>query len=160
MVLKLMAYGTLGYMKDRWNLFDGLVVTGSLLTLAFATRYVFALQLLRAFRVLRLVRLIKRATMLRTMFETLFISMPSMANILLLMLLIFWIYAVIGVSVFGDTREGEGLGRAANFNSFATALLTLFQVATGEGWDVVMDDSGVEWPYCTKSFTGASGRLV
>jgi hypothetical protein len=54
------------------------------------------------------------------------------------MLLLFFIYAVAGMSLFGSVKWGEYLGRRANFSTFPAALLTLFRMLTGENWNGIM----------------------
>lgn len=46
-----------------------------------------------------------------------------------------FVYGVVGMSLFGGVRRGEYLGADANFDGMGRALLTLFRMITGEGWD-------------------------
>lgn len=86
----------------------------------------------------RILRLIKRATQLQIIFYTLLDSMTSLGSLGLLLLLFFFMFAVIGMQNFGLARIGppqSSLNVHVNFQTFSTAFLTLTRCATGEEWD-------------------------
>jgi hypothetical protein len=73
--------------------------------------------------------------------QTLFYSLPALANVGTLMVLFFFIYAVMAMSLFGQVKYSEGgpfLSDHANFSNFPLALLTLFRMTTGESWNGIM----------------------
>jgi len=114
------------YFRSGWNLFDFSVVVLSLLP---ATGELAMLaRLARLFRVLRLVTTLPE---LRLIVATLIRSIPSMGNVILLMGLIFYIYAVAGYHLFHehDPEHWRNLGISA---------LTLFRIVTLEDWTDVM----------------------
>lgn len=115
------------YFGNGWNLFDFTVVVLSLIP---ATGE-FAL-VARLVRVLRVLRLVSTVPQLRLIVATLVRSIPSMGHVIVLMSIIFYIYAVTGYHLFheNDAEKWGTLGRA---------LLTLFQIVTLEGWVEVMD---------------------
>ena len=115
------------YFGNGWNLFDFTVVVLSLIP---ATGE-FAL-VARLVRVLRVLRLVSAVPQLRLIVATLVRSIPSMGHVILLMSIIFYIYAVTGFHLF---REHD----AAHWGTLGAALLTLFQMVTLEGWVEVMD---------------------
>lgn len=96
---------------------------------------------LRVFRVVRLLRLVPKAQGLRTLFQTLTFSFPSLFNVGTVLSLFFFIYATAGVQLFGQIKRGTYLNRHANFEHFGRALLTLFRMATGEAWNGIMHDA-------------------
>jgi hypothetical protein len=154
MLLKMLAFHLSGYFSDSWNRFDGFLVVFSLLMYFFAGEFQFAGQITRLFRLLRLIKLIKKATALKSLLEALYISLPALANICLLVLLIMWIFAVIGVAQFGDLKEGialSTLASACSFEGFVPAIITLFNLLVGENWDTLLDEASIEFPYCTPS---------
>jgi voltage-gated sodium channel len=114
------------YFGDGWNLFDFSVIVFSLIP---ATGE-FAL-VARLVRVLRVLRLVSAVPQLRLIVATLVRSIPSMAHVILLMSVIFYIYAVTGFHLFGDDD-------AEHWGTLGTSLLTLFQMVTLEGWVEVM----------------------
>merc|ERR1719181_2674739 len=79
-----------------------------------------------AFRVLRLVRavrLVRSVPGIRAMFLTIWLSLPSLLNVGSLLLLLFSLFAVIGVAAFGEAPDGEHINYHANFRSVPSALL-------------------------------------
>jgi voltage-gated sodium channel len=115
------------YFGDGWNLFDFSVVVLSLIP---ATGE-FAL-VARLIRVLRVLRLVSAMPQLRLIVATLVRSIPSMGHVLMLLAIIFYIYAITGFHLFHE-RDAEHWG------SLGAALLTLFQIVTLEGWVEVME---------------------
>ena len=114
------------YFGDGWNLFDFSVVVLSLIP---ATgEYAMIARLARLLRVARLVSTIPE---LRLIVSTLVRSIPSMGHVLLLMSIIFYIYAVAGYHIF---HEHDPI----HWNNLGLSLLTLFRVVTLEDWTDVM----------------------
>ena len=153
MLAKILAFQISGYLSDSWNKFDCTLVIFSVLMYFFAGQFQFAGQITRLFRLLRLIKLVKKATALKSLIEALYISLPALGNICLLVLLVMWIFAVIGVSQFGDLKEGYAIATeasASSFNGFVPALITLFNLLVGENWDNLLDEASTEYPYCTR----------
>ncbi|MFG6139180.1 ion transporter [Halomonas sp. B23F22_10] len=115
------------FFRKGWNVFDFLIVTASLIPLD-ESEMVLLARLLRIFRVLRLVSMIPE---LRVLLAALVKSIPRMGYVALLMFIIFYIYAAIGSFLFAEVD---------NFlwGNIATAMLTLFRIATFEDWTDVM----------------------
>jgi voltage-gated sodium channel len=123
------------YFRSGWNLFDFTVIVASLIP---ATEE-FAL-VARLVRVLRVLRLISTVPQLRLVVATLVRSIPSMGHVILLMSIIFYIYAVTGFHLFHGHDE-------EHWGTLGAALLTLFQMVTLEGWVDVMDTALESMPY-------------
>ena len=73
-------------------------------------------------------------------FNTFLITLPSLGSIGLLLLLILFIYTILGVEMFSMLRRQNTIDEWANFEGFTESFFTLIRVATGEGWNFVMDD--------------------
>ncbi len=114
------------YFGNKWNLFDFSVVLLSLVpaTGQFAT-------IARTARLLRVVRLISAVPELRLIVDTLVKSLPSMANVVMLMGVIFYIYAITGYHLFH-------LHDPQHWGNVGISLLTLFRIVTLEDWTDVM----------------------
>jgi len=114
------------YFGDGWNVFDFTIVVVSLIPASGDLA-----MLARLARLLRVLRLISMIPELRLIVTTLIRSIPSMGNIMLLMSLIFYIYAVAGYHLFHvhDPQHWDSLG---------LAMLTLFRIVTLEDWTDVM----------------------
>uniref|UniRef100_A0A8C3Y8K9 Voltage-dependent L-type calcium channel subunit alpha n=1 Tax=Catharus ustulatus TaxID=91951 RepID=A0A8C3Y8K9_CATUS len=152
MVLKLIAFKPkvgeetwLGYFSDPWNVFDFLIVIGSIIDVILSETNVkensrISITFFRLFRVMRLVKLLSRGEGIRTLLWTFIKSFQALPYVALLIVMLFFIYAVIGMQVFGkialnDTTE---INRNNNFQTFPQAVLLLFRCATGEAWQEIM----------------------
>ncbi|MGH1537561.1 MAG: ion transporter [Gammaproteobacteria bacterium] len=114
------------YFKNGWNLFDFSVIVLSLVP---ATGQ-FAM-IARLARLLRVLRLISALPELRLIVSTLLRSIPGMANVMLLMSVIFYIYAIMGFHLFHE-HDPE------HWRNVGISLLTLFRIVTLEDWTDVM----------------------
>lgn len=119
------------YFKDGWNIFDFSIVVLSLLpfilNLSFGAEAILLLRVLRLARIIRIFRFISVLKPLQMLVSTLFRSLPSMGYVALLIMIMFYIYGVIGVFIFGESDPGQ-------FGDLPTAILSLFQIITAEGW--------------------------
>jgi voltage-gated sodium channel len=114
------------FFKSGWNIFDLVIVVGSLIPSGGSG--VLLARLLRVFRVLRLVSMIPE---LRLLINALLKAIPRMGYIALLMFVIFYIYAAIGSIIFHSINE-------VLWGDVSISMLTLFRVATFEDWTDVM----------------------
>jgi len=94
----------------------------------------------RAFRVARLFRIVKRAKVLKIIIDTLIVTLPSVMNVGGLLLLIIYVYAILGMQILSGIKLGPFLNNRANFQTFGRSFLTLIRIATGEGWDYMLED--------------------
>lgn len=124
-----------GFFKDGWNLFDTLIVVGSLVPIANAQAVLIG-RLLRVFRVLRLVSVVPE---LRSLINALLKAIPRMGYIVLLMFIIFYIYGATGSLFFSGINE-------TLWGDVSIAMLTLFRVATFEDWTDVMYETMEVYP--------------
>ncbi|XP_039216843.1 voltage-dependent L-type calcium channel subunit alpha-1D isoform X10 [Crotalus tigris] len=94
----------------------------------------------RLFRVMRLVKLLSRGEGIRTLLWTFIKSFQALPYVALLIAMLFFIYAVIGMQVFGKValKDGSQINRNNNFQTFPQAVLLLFRCATGEAWQDIM----------------------
>ena len=123
------------YFGNGWNLFDFSIVVLSLIP---ATgEFALVARLIRVFRVLRLISAVPQ---LRLVVATLVRSIPSMGHVILLMSLVFYIYAVCGFHFFADDDP-------EHWGTLGAALLTLFQLVTLEGWVEVMETAMEAHPF-------------
>ena len=98
-VTKLLAIGFDNYFRVGWNAFDGLVVFGAVVCELF--NFAFATQGARMFRLARLVRLVRQATTLRLLFSTLYMSLYDIARVSVVLVLVIFVYAVMGMELYG-----------------------------------------------------------
>lgn len=108
MLIKLLALGVCGYLKDKMNAFDGFVVIASLvelLTWALAGGNGGSLSVFRAFRLMRIFKLARRWEELNKIVRTIFKSLYSIAYLSLLLLVFVFIMALLGMQIFGHRCE-------------------------------------------------------
>uniref|UniRef100_A0A8C3JSD4 Voltage-dependent L-type calcium channel subunit alpha n=1 Tax=Calidris pygmaea TaxID=425635 RepID=A0A8C3JSD4_9CHAR len=161
MILKLMAFKAKGYFGDPWNVFDFLIVIGSIIDVILSeidVNSVFqcspgnsedsddnsrvSITFFRLFRVMRLVKLLSRGEGVRTLLWTFIKSFQALPYVALLIVMLFFIYAVIGMQMFGKIAmvDGTQINRNNNFQTFPQAVLLLFRCATGEAWQEILLD--------------------
>uniref|UniRef100_A0A4W4GKZ1 Voltage-dependent L-type calcium channel subunit alpha n=1 Tax=Electrophorus electricus TaxID=8005 RepID=A0A4W4GKZ1_ELEEL len=146
MVVKLIAYKPTGYFEDPWNVFDALVVIGSLVDIVLSEidnaeeKSGLSITFFRLFRVLRLVKLLSKGEGIRTLLWTFIKSIQALPYVALLIAMVFFIYAVIGMQMFGKIAmvDGTPITRNNNFQCFSQSVLLLFRCATGEAWQEIM----------------------
>ncbi|WP_424810778.1 ion transporter [Roseococcus sp. YIM B11640] len=109
------------FFRDAWGLFDLVVVSIAWVPGSGP------LQVLRAARVLRVLRLISVVPSLRNVVEAMLGALPGMGSIVLLMLLIFYVFAVMGTKLFGPDMPEQ-------FGTLGASLFTLFQLMTLDDW--------------------------
>ena len=114
------------FFKDGWNVFDFIIVAVCFLPIGGS--YVAVLRLFRLLRVLRLISVVPR---LQIIVGALLRSLPSMFFISVLLFMLFYIYAVLGVMLF---RANDPV----HFGDLWTSMLSLFRVVTLEDWTDVM----------------------
>uniref|UniRef100_G1NIE1 Calcium voltage-gated channel subunit alpha1 I n=1 Tax=Meleagris gallopavo TaxID=9103 RepID=G1NIE1_MELGA len=153
-VLKLVAFGLRRFFKDRWNQLDLAIVLLSVMGITLEEIEINAalpinptiIRIMRVLRIARVLKLLKMATGMRALLDTVVQALPQVGNLGLLFMLLFFIYAALGVELFGklvcnDENPCEGMSRHATFENFGMAFLTLFQVSTGDNWNGIMKDT-------------------
>ena len=95
---------------------------------------------MRVIRVFRLMKLIQQKTGVEKLLYTLKISFPMVMNIIYLLLIIYFIFALLGCHFFGMLEKGEILDDYINFKNFSYSLMTIFKVATADDWNSIMVD--------------------
>uniref|UniRef100_A0A7N8YPJ0 Voltage-dependent L-type calcium channel subunit alpha n=1 Tax=Mastacembelus armatus TaxID=205130 RepID=A0A7N8YPJ0_9TELE len=154
MILKLIAFKPRGYFSDPWNVFDFLIVIGSIIDVNVSSptpslpsclpnseeNARISITFFRLFRVMRLVKLLSRGEGIRTLLWTFIKSFQALPYVALLIVMLFFIYAVIGMQMFGKIalRDHTQINRNNNFQTFPQAVLLLFRCATGEAWQEIM----------------------
>ncbi|HEV7458543.1 MAG TPA: ion transporter [Roseococcus sp.] len=109
------------FFRDPWGLFDLAIITIAWLP---ATG---PLSVLRALRILRVLRLISVVPSMRLVVEAMLHALPGMGSIVMLMGLIFYVFAVMATKLYGDILPER-------FGSLGLSLYTLFQMMTLESW--------------------------
>ena len=128
------------FFRDPWNVFDTIIVVVSLIPVE-DSELALVGRLIRIFRVLRMVSIVPE---LRLLLNSLIKALPQLGYVILLMFIIFYIYAAVGTSFFANINPSL-------WQDISISMLTLFRVMTFEDWtDVmyeVMEVYGFAWAY-------------
>lgn len=151
--LKITALGR-AYFRSKWNRFDFTIVLGLIIGFILkltindaelASSISSVISLLRIGRLIRLIRLVKS---LRLIVNSIVTAIPGILNIGGLLLLLYFVYAVIGMNLYGLIGFQGELNEHANFQSLENSMLLLFRFSTGENWNGFMWDLLEERPHC------------
>ncbi|XP_077986579.1 voltage-dependent calcium channel type A subunit alpha-1-like isoform X3 [Glandiceps talaboti] len=148
-ILKMLAFGLRNYFRAGWNVFDFITVVGSItdvLVSEFGADSVknsfINLSFLRLFRAARLIKLLRQGYTIRILLWTFVQSFKALPYVCLLIAMLFFIYAIIGMQMFGAIALDDEtfINRHNNFQDFLQSTLLLFRCATGEAWQEIMMD--------------------
>jgi len=154
--LKLLSHGR-RYFLSGWNRFDFFLVVISIVGLLLESAgqaggipiNVGLLRVFRIFRIFRMLRLFKSAKGVQVLLETLWFSLPSIGNISVFMLIIYFVFAIVGMQLFAKVQAGRFLDdEYVNFRTFFSSLSMMFLVTTNEKWSDAMYDCMVRPPDC------------
>lgn len=143
-VLKIYVYRC-EYFLNGWNLIDFLIVTDNLVNLLLKSfidlfSRVFDTSILRAIRVARILRILKKAKTLNKIFNLFLNSIQPMISIGILYFILLFFYAIIGMSVFPYVKYQTIISEKWNFENFQNAFLLLIRITSGESWNIIMNE--------------------
>ncbi|MBW0462341.1 hypothetical protein O181_002056 [Austropuccinia psidii MF-1] len=156
-VIALLGLGWISFQQNGWRIFDVIVVAGTFGTtvpiVLFPSRATnITIQFQKFFLVAIAIKLVMKNNELNKLFKTAISSLPSIANLLGLWIIFFFVWGILFVENFSLTRLGpSSLTRYSNYQSLANALVMLAIQSTGEGWNAFMHDYTVQAPYCISS---------
>ncbi len=132
--LKLFVY-RLGFFRNGWNVFDLAIVSAALIPAGEQ------FSVLRALRILRALRLVSVVPSMRKVIAGLFRAIPSIGTVIIMLLLLFYISAVMATKLFGAAFPEW-------FGSLGASLYSLFQIMTLESWSMgIVRPVMEEYPY-------------
>ncbi|KAK9829920.1 hypothetical protein WJX72_008649 [[Myrmecia] bisecta] len=141
-VLKMAALGPRAYFTNRWNWLDITIVLSSSVDMIPGVNIGIGTTIIRVLRIGRMFRLVQNSRHLRTLFNTLLSSGPAILNVGSLLFLLMFVYAVLGMDLFGDPKAPLASVAHNNFNDFGVALLTLFRAFTSDAWNETLQEAG------------------
>ncbi len=112
---------------------------------------------LKVFEVFRLVRTINLFKKSKKILQILFLALPSLINVSVILALIFFVYAILGVFLFEHISKGEILDHYINFQNFGSAIITLFKIASSDDWYLIMFDIARKEEGCEHEHSCGSG---
>uniref|UniRef100_A0A3Q2QVZ3 Voltage-dependent T-type calcium channel subunit alpha n=1 Tax=Fundulus heteroclitus TaxID=8078 RepID=A0A3Q2QVZ3_FUNHE len=140
MLLKVLVYGPFGYIKNPYNIFDGIIVVISVWEIV--GQQGGGLSVLRTFRLMRVLKLVRFMPALQRQLVVLMKTMDNVATFCMLLMLFIFIFSILGMHLFGckfgSERDGDTLPDRKNFDSLLWAIVTVFQILTQEDWNKVL----------------------
>ena len=138
LTIKLFVY-RLSFFKSGWNNFDFIIVTIALIPSSGP------LSILRAFRIFRALRLLSVIPSMKKVIQAMFYAIPGIASVGTIILLIFYISAVLVTNLFGKKFENW-------FGTIGDSMYSLFQIMTLESWSMgivrpVMEEYPYAWAF-------------
>uniref|UniRef100_A0A8C4QUP2 Voltage-dependent L-type calcium channel subunit alpha n=2 Tax=Eptatretus burgeri TaxID=7764 RepID=A0A8C4QUP2_EPTBU len=144
MLMKMYSLGLQSYFVSLFNRFDCFVVLGGIVETMLVELNIMSplgISVLRCVRLLRIFKVTRYWTSLSNLVASLLNSMRSIASLLLLLFLFIIIFSLLGMQLFGGKFNfDETYTKRSTFDSFPQALITVFQILTGEDWNTVMYD--------------------
>uniref|UniRef100_A0A8C0VFW2 Voltage-dependent L-type calcium channel subunit alpha n=1 Tax=Cyanistes caeruleus TaxID=156563 RepID=A0A8C0VFW2_CYACU len=144
MLLKMYALGLRQYFMSLFNRFDCFVVCSGILEtilVELGTLSPLGISVLRCIRLLRIFKITRYWTSLSNLVASLLNSVRSIASLLLLLFLFIIVFALLGMQLFGGKFDFEDMKvRRSTFDNFPQALISVFQILTGEDWNSIMYD--------------------
>jgi hypothetical protein len=143
--LKIVACGY-DYFLNNWNKFDFFIaIVGDLSILSDIigigkTDVSKILRIIKALRIMRILRLVRVSRKLRILVDSLIVILPNVANIGSLIMLLLFIFSVIGMSMFSHVIHQTQLNENMNFSNFSMSIMILIRCATGENWNIIMTE--------------------
>ncbi|XP_065483195.1 sodium channel protein type 5 subunit alpha-like [Caloenas nicobarica] len=159
MVLKIIALDPYYYFQQHWNIFDSVIVTLSLIELSLprhkgkkGRQRGGTLSVLRSFRLLRVFKLAKSWPTLNTLIKIIGNSLGALSNLTLVLAIIIFIFAIVGVQLFGRSY-GENSHKITkngkprwHMMDFFHSFLVVFRILCGEWIETMWDCMVVAGP--------------
>jgi hypothetical protein len=153
-IIRIIGLSWARFRRSSWDLFSVFAVFGTLATTVLLltnfnqTLYV---QLRKTFLVLLVLLLIPRNDALDQLFKTAAASLANIGNLLATWFILFLVFAIALTQTFGLTRFGANESGNINFRTVPKALILLFRMSTGEGWNAIMQDFAMILPpFCVE----------
>ncbi|KAL7929110.1 calcium permeable channel [Trichoderma chlorosporum] len=154
--IRILGLGWTRFRRSSWDLYSLVAVSGAFIaTLALliadarADTYV---QLQKFFLVAIVLLVIPRNDALDQLFKTAAASLPVFGNLLATWFVLFLVFAIAMTQTFSLTRFGDNETNDINFRTVPLALIFLFRMSLGEGWNQIMEDyAGIEPPFCVEA---------
>ena len=144
-LIKILALSVRGFLRDRFNIFDTIVVIISVIELNLDSGSGSSLGALRAVRLFRIFKIF-RAGDLRVLIDSIGATFLGMGNYTVLLMLFIYLYALLGMQffagkfTFGDNGlfDSNGMVPRENFDTIWEAFITIVIIMIGDGWNIIM----------------------
>lgn len=138
LILQFAYHGFNDFFRHPWLLFD--------LSVVFSTWIFRNMQIVRAFRIFRVLRLFGRVEGMKQILTSIQIVLPKIASISMIMILIFYIFGVMFTNLFRDLYS-LGYGSSDYFGSLHKSFLTMFQLMSLDSWSIITRETMELYPW-------------
>lgn len=155
-LIRITGFGWTLWLRSRWNIYNLVVVTISFCFCIIVFRAEgdalnAILAVNKVFLVLVAMNLIPAIDSLDQLFKTTVGAFPALASLMATWLVLFVTFAIAFNQIFGLTKIGNNGSDNINVRTIPKALVLLFRMSCGEGWNSIMHDHAISDPYCTTS---------
>ncbi|KAG7195586.1 calcium channel protein [Scheffersomyces spartinae] len=158
--ISILGYGFWEFFGNKWNVFSTIISIGALITTVianFVNSQSFFVNFNKLFLVGMLSFIIPRSDKLSQLFRFASSGLPSLLALMYTWGIMFLMFAIALNQLFGLTKIGPNGTGNLNVRSAPKALILLFRCSFGEGWNYIMDDYTIKWPYCTPGASAQDG---
>jgi glucose-6-phosphate-specific signal transduction histidine kinase len=113
-LIKIIGLGLRSFIRDRFNIFDLIVVIISIVELTFSKGGSGGFSGLRAVRLFRIVRLARSFERLKLLIDSIAHTLTAIGNFIILLVLFIYVYALLGMTFFAGTMKFEYEGGPLN----------------------------------------------
>jgi hypothetical protein len=145
--MKVTAYNPVVFWRNQWNRLDICVVILSWVGVIIGN----GVSAIRLFRVARLFLLLRKMKGVQTMFISLYQAIPELINVGVVLMVVYFLFAVLGVFFFDKVGHTGPLNDHVNFDHIGNALITLYIATTTEGWADIADALNLREPDCSNA---------
>ncbi|KAI9140843.1 Ion transport protein-domain-containing protein [Paraphysoderma sedebokerense] len=145
-IMLFVGLGYRAFFADKWNIVKILIVISAIIDHVF--QFISSANIFVIIRILRIFRIFRSAKGLNALVLGLIINFAQLLNVLFLMVVICFVYAVLGVQYYGKIAYVDGLSSEVNFTTFWNAFYAVYVASTGENWPVIMSNCMVDPPFC------------
>jgi len=143
-VLKIYVY-RFEYFTNGWNIIDFIIVTDNLINILLKSMIdlfsrVIDTSILRAIRVARILRILKKAKTLNKIFNLFLNSIQPMISIGILYFILLFFYSIIGMSIFQYVKYQTIISEKWNFENFTNSFILLIRITSGESWNILIHE--------------------
>ena len=132
----------MNYFINIWNIYDLTILIVLIIVTIFdsADKNYYTQVFIFVIRALKICTLFSKIKILSNVFQIFVLAFPSVINLILLLFIMMYIFALFGVSLFSGIKLQTFLNDHAHFQELATAFLTIFRFSTYDGWNDIMHD--------------------
>ena len=157
--------GVRDYFRTRFNQFDFVIVILTVYEFFYDQNLTsfhigFNPSIFRVIRMIRIFKLFSKFPRLVQLGQTVWFSLPALYNVTLLMVLEYFIFSILGMALFGKVKHGFYMTNHGNYETFTSAMVTLFREMTGENWNGIMRDCMVQPPFCDNDLGNCGNTIL